>query len=133
LSARHNTEEYIAQAAHNAELARTLRKERKEYLDWAVTCLFYSAVHYINACLTKDGKDIPRRHVGTDAGAVGRTNIVQQDASLKTIYFDYRHLDDESRDARYELRHPTPAEFDTYLMPKFVRIENFARQKLLSS
>lgn len=129
MSAKHTTEEYLAQAAHNADLARSLRKEKKDCLDWAVTCLFYAAVHFVNAMLTKQGKDIPRRHVGTDAGAVGRTNIVQQDRSLREIYYDYRHLDDESRDARYELKRPTVAEFDAYLMPRFVRIESFARQK----
>jgi hypothetical protein len=130
LSAKHSAGEYIAQAESSAVLARFLRKEKSEYLDWAVTCLFYSVIHYVNACLTKDGKVIPRRHVGTDARAGGRTNIVQQDPSLQRIYNDYRHLDDESRDARYELRHPSKAEFDAHLMPKYVRIESFAKAKL---
>jgi hypothetical protein len=132
LSAAHTLEEYLAQAAHNAELARFLRKEKPEYLDWAATCLFYSAVHYVNAYLTKCGQNIPRRHVGTDQGAVGRTNIVQQDRTLREIYPDYRDLDDDSRDARYELKHPTKPDYDTYLMPSFVRIKNFVQQKISS-
>lgn len=116
------------QAAKNLELARFLRREQPEYLDWATTCLFYAAIHYVNAFLTHEHSDIPRRH-NSDAGD-GRTNIVQQHAMLRQIYIDYRHLDDKSRDARYELRMPPKPEFDERLMPAFVRIKNFITAKM---
>src|SRR5439155_13741854 len=99
----HTATEYVRQATHNASLAKYLRANKTDCLDWAVTCLFYSAVHWVNAYLTKQRIPIPRRHQGSDPQKPGRMNIVQQDSSLRRIYSSYRHLDDESRDARYEL------------------------------
>jgi hypothetical protein len=109
--ATHTTEQYLSQAAANADLATFLRDNRPNDLDWAVTCLFYSAVHYVNAYLCKTGQGIPRRHRG-DQNSMGRSNIVQQDPNLKIIYSDYRALDDDSRDARYELCKPKKSEYD---------------------
>jgi HEPN domain-containing protein len=121
--------EYIEQAVHNSELATFLRQEKAEYLDWALTCLFYAAVHYVNAYLAHAGKSIPRRH-RTQGSLVGRSNIVEVDPTLRAIYPAYRHLDDESRDARYELRKPSTQEYDKYLAPRLQRIRDFILPKL---
>ena len=117
--------DYMLQANHNAELASYLRREKTTYLDWAATCLFYAAIHYVNAYLTHRDVPIPRRH-RTQGGLRGRSNIISADASLKTIYRAYRHLDDESRDARYELKKPSPEDYDRYLVTQLDRIRQFA-------
>ena len=116
--------EYVQQAVHNTELATHLRQDKTQYLDWAATCLFYAAVHYINAYLAKADKTIPRRHT-TQGILMGRTNIVQSDPALRKIYYAYRHLDDESRNARYELKRPTLEDYDTYLVPQLDKIKDF--------
>ena len=85
--------EYIEQAAHNADLASHLRHERTNCLDWAVTCLFYAAIHYVNAYLVKAHIPIPKRHRGSNPKKPGRLNIVQNDSVLSQIYRS--HLDDE--------------------------------------
>ena len=121
--------EYIQQAVQNTELATHLRQDKTRYLDWAATCLFYAAVHYVNAYLVKAGKTIPRRH-RTQGGRIGRSNIVQSDPELNNIYSAYRHLDDESRDARYELKKPSTDEYDKYLAPQLERIKNFVMPKV---
>lgn len=123
----HSSADYIQQAAHNFELAEHLRANRTDCLDWAATCLFYSAVHYVNAYLVKHAIAIPRRHrAGADAKKKpGRLNIVQQDPALKTIYPNYRHLDDESRDARYELKKPSTNDYDSFLIPQFQKVKNY--------
>jgi hypothetical protein len=54
----HTVEEYLQQARHNSELAADIRKNQTEYLDWAATSLFYSAVHYVNAYFAKFGISI---------------------------------------------------------------------------
>lgn len=123
------TPDYIKQAVHNAELAAYLRQDKVKYLDWAVTCLFYASVHYVNAYLMKVGKTIPRRHK-TQGSLVGRSNIVETDPALRIIYPAYRHLDDESRDARYELRKPSTDEYDKYLVPQLDKIKNFVMPKV---
>lgn len=121
--------DYIQQAAHNAELAEYLRQGKTQYLDWAVTCLFYAAVHYVNAYLAHAHKTIPRRHT-TKGGLEGRSNIVEADLTLSSIYDDYRNLDDESRDARYELKKPTPYEYDKYLVSSLEKIRAFIMPKV---
>ena len=52
-------------------------------------------------------------------------NIVQQDPDLRAIYPHYRHLDDESRDARYELQKISDADYDKFLLPRLEKIKNF--------
>lgn len=121
--------DYIQQALHNAELAAHLRTDKTQYLDWAVTCLFYAALHYVNAYLAKGQRAIPRRHA-TFGNLTGRSNIVQTDPVLGQIYGAYRHLEDESRDARYELRKPTPYEYDKYLVSKLTTIREFILPKV---
>ena len=110
-------------------MAAFIRSKRPDCLDWSVTCLFYAAVHYVNAYLRKFGIPIPRRHRG-DKGEPGRLNIVQSDPTLSSIYLEYRHLDDESRDARYELRKISVTDFDKFLLPKLNRISDFITHKV---
>lgn len=110
-------------------MAQFLRSNRTGALDWAATCLFYAAVHYVNAYLAKNGKPIPRRHRG-DTTTPGRLNIVQQDPTLSAIYSEYRHLDDESRDARYELRKPTQSDYDNFLLHQLETIRNYVTSRV---
>jgi len=98
-------------------------------LDWSATCLFYAAVHYINAYFRKVGIPIPRRHRG-EPGKPGRINIVQQDPKLSRIYPHYRHLDDESRDARYELKRISETDYDRFLLPQLENIRKFIIPKV---
>lgn len=123
--------DYVQQAAHNLALAAHLRADKAEYLDWAATCLFYAAVHYVNAYLTKANITIPRRHRGSEPkNKPGRLNIVQQDPILRFIYINYRHLDDESRDARYELRKPSTSDYDGFLLTQIKSIKSFILPKV---
>jgi hypothetical protein len=127
----HTAAQYLEQAAHNTELAQYLRANKIDYLDWSATCLFYAAIHYVNAYFVKMGIPIPRRHTSLDAKkSPGRMNIVQQDPHLSAIYLEYRHLDDESRDARYELRKIPPSEYDNFLLPKFEKIRKYIVRKV---
>lgn len=112
------------------EFATYVRKNKSDCLDWSVTSLFYAAVHYVNAYLRKSGIPIPRRHTSPDPKQPGRSNIVQQDPSLSAIYDPYRNLDDESRDARYELKRVSEAHYDSYLMGEFEKIRKFIIPKV---
>ena len=72
-------------------------------VDWAITMLFYSALHYIDAFL--DGKGMhPRNHTVRD-------DEIQNNGSIKAIYRDYRFLKHRSRAARYEIANYTEREF----------------------
>ena len=127
----HTVNDYLNQAEHNRGLADFLRDSKVDCLDWAVTCLFYSAVHYVNAYLRKNNITIPRRHKGDQRGP-GRTTIVQQDPALSVIYASYRHLNDESRDARYELKKINAADYDKFLVTQLDKIEAYIIPKVSS-
>ncbi|HET9406793.1 MAG TPA: HEPN domain-containing protein [Candidatus Sulfotelmatobacter sp.] len=86
-----NKPEHIAKAESNQKLADTL--SRGAYLDWAVTLLFYSALHYVDAILAVSGVN-PETH--TERGdAMGNND------TLKRIRPEYRTLETLSRNARY--------------------------------
>ncbi len=127
----YSVSEYLQQAAHNLSLATEIRNNKSEYLDWAATCLFYAAVHYLNAYFVKLNIDIPRRHTTSDPNKPGRTDIVRQDPILSsTIYSPYRHLIDESRDARHELMKISVADYDGFLLPQLEKIRRFVTPKV---
>jgi len=130
LTTSHSVSEYPEQAAHNSDFAQHIRDNLSDCLDWSATCLFYSAVHYVNAYFVKFGIPIPRRHRGVNAKKPGRTNIIQQDPKLSVIYPHYRHLDDESRDARYELKKILASDYDSFLLPRLNKIRNFIIPKV---
>jgi len=126
----HTVSDYLQKAAHNLEFAQYVRKNKTDCLDWAATSLFYSAVHYLNAYFVNADTPIPRRHTSSDPNYPGRKNIIQQDPQLLSIYSHYRHLDDESRDARYELRIISAADYDSFLLPKLNSIKSFITTKV---
>jgi len=127
----HTIAQYLEKAAHNLSFAQHIRNNKADCLDWAATCLFYAAIHYVNAYLVKERMPIPRRHTSNDPLSPGRTNIVQQDAKLCKIYKQYRHLDDESRDARYELKAVSAADYDLFLLPQLEKIKTFIEPKII--
>jgi hypothetical protein len=128
----HTVSEYLQQAAHNCDFAAYIRKNKSDCLDWSATSLFYAAVHYVNAYFKHYKIPIPRRHSSPDPKQPGRSNIVQQDPTLSAIYDPYRNLDDESRDARYELKKVSEALYDKYLLSEFEKIRRFIVPKVTS-
>jgi hypothetical protein len=82
---------HIDQAERNERLSLGL--EGTTDTDWAVTTLFYAAVHLVDACLAPGLH--PREHRD-------RRDFVRLRADLRPIRTYYRELEDRSRDARYE-------------------------------
>lgn len=87
--------QHLERAAGNEDLARSLNLDEGLEVDWAVTMIFYSALHYIDSFLA--GKNLhPRDHDIRDAE-------IERNGSLNPIYKDYRRLKDASRAARYDI------------------------------
>ncbi len=61
---------------------------------WALTMLFYAAVHRVQACFVTQGK-YPITHTHRDSA-------IRRDSNLKSIYVDYREIENLSRTARYD-------------------------------
>jgi len=84
-------QEHCDKAEHNEFLVSSLNNP---FWDWAVTSTFYAALHYVEAyfCKTK----IPSKN------HPDRNTRIQSDAQIRSIYGDYRELQNESRTARYD-------------------------------
>ena len=88
---------------------------KEPFWDWAITGLFYAALHYIEVRLAGQTPPIhPETHLIRDSH-VHRL--------LSTIYVDYRELEEQSRDARYDAA-------QNFTQQDFVRLQvNLARIK----
>jgi len=85
--------EHSGKAAHNEFFVGTLGNP---FWDWAVTGKFYTALHYVEAYLaTKKPTVHSHNHAIRDSN-------IQNDPLLRTLYVDYRELESECHDARYD-------------------------------
>jgi hypothetical protein len=87
------TRQHREKAEHDEFLVANLNSP---FWDWAVVGLFYAALQYVEAYLANQAPPI---HPGTHTV---RDSLIQRDRSLAGVYVDYRQLEDESRDARYD-------------------------------
>ena len=92
--------EHISKAEHNEKLAETL--SRTAYLDWAVTVIFYAALHYVDAILAASVVH-PETHSE-------RNDAIGTNAKLLKIRAEYRILETLSRNARYRSMKIEPAD-----------------------
>lgn len=88
------TEQHIEKAEHNELFAGQMNKGLPIGRDWAVTLLFYSAVHFVGAYFARK-----RAHFHSHRQ---RDSAIAREAALLAIYPDYRDLEDFSRKARYD-------------------------------
>ena len=84
--------DHAAKAVHDEKFVSTLGDP---YWDWAVTGVFYAALHYVEAYLATKRIHSPSHPV--------RDSHINRDSVLRAIYPDYRDLKDESRTARYDV------------------------------
>jgi len=92
--------EHIRKAAHNEAFIASLELSTTPFLDWAVTGVFYAALHYIRA--------LAAANLFANVTSYGEMDkLFATLAPLKRrpgLYGHYRFLKDESREARYETR-----------------------------
>ena len=114
-------DEHLERARQNEEFAGSLDIDRAIQADWAVTILFYSALHYVDAYLAVKSYHPPDH----DA----RDSEIENNGSLADIYKDYRRLKDRSREARYNVANFHPDQFPP-LKARFDRIKRHVLSKL---
>jgi len=116
---------HVAQAEHNEELFGLLGQSSPAFIDWQITALFYSVLHYVEAYLATLGA------VGTHLEShQQRSRYVARDAFLRPYFIDYQELKDRSEDARYRLiRFEAP--FAEHLKEtQYVRVRDAVRRQL---
>lgn len=111
---------YLRQADNNVKVAGILAQARPHRCQWAVVCLFYAGLHYVNAYLHHTTGSVPEKHRE-------RGNKVSR--LMRSVYTEYAMLKDASEEARYSLRYHKPRQFR--LLEKDLRaIETFVRSAL---
>ena len=107
----------LEQAQHNRDVAKALSDgDSPISYQWAVTCLFYAAVHYVNAHV--GNRPVPDNHTERDSYVRG---------NMQPVYNDYRWLRTKSQDARYHLRNLPKTVVDKALL-KTDKIQKFVQR-----
>ncbi len=92
--------EHQRKAEHDERFVSSLDVATTPYLDWAITALFYSGLHYVEAYFATRGVH--------SADHRTRDSAVQRDVSIKQLYNDYSELKNFSINARYYMVAFTP-------------------------
>lgn len=87
-----SVKQHIDKAKYNEQFFEDVKYD---YPDWAITGLFYSALHYVDAYLVSKG------HSAEDHKT--RLWFVESTKELKPIYANYRAMYDYSINARYKM------------------------------
>jgi hypothetical protein len=104
--------EHEAQAHRNQVLAERLASEG-DY-EWAVTTLFYAALHLLQAYAESAGTDISTH--------AERGRWLRRSSELHAVLGPYRVLRSRSQDARYECRRFSREQFGDLHSHEFARI-----------
>jgi hypothetical protein len=113
---------HLDQARRNYRCYERLRLDG-EFLDWAVTALFYTALHLVLAHAAQHGHSLTDDH-----GAIRR----YVDRYLVSIRRTYRELFDASRDTRYLGLIPDAAAVGKYHDGQYRQIETQLRNRGVS-
>lgn len=111
-------DEHIAKAEKNERLCDRLLET--EFGDWALTGLFYAALHYIDAYFAMESNDTPQSHRE-------RNGRVRRDTTLDEIRSHYLDLYVLSIQARYELDTVSEYEVRGAMVEHFVPIRTHIR------
>lgn len=112
--------EHIEKAEHNEAFCLSI--EETPYLDWVVTGIFYSALHYTESYLAIKGEH-PNNHPI-------RNNIIEDDPNLGWRFYVkmYKPLRDDSYEARYKIRTFAPEEVHNDIIPLLEAIKNHLKK-----
>jgi len=97
-------QEHKGKALHNERFLDVRELTGGEFVDWAVTVLFYSALHWMRALAAQEGYQI-KAYRSYKKGILGEEEVFRGTGVFTQQAFDwYSHLKDDSRDARYEMK-----------------------------
>ena len=114
--------DHIDQAQHNEQFFSSFDISTTLFLDWVVSGVFYSALHYLDSYFAKKGKH-PLNH------AARNDLIFANKPDLgKPFYYLYRPLKDDSEEGRYNMRAFTPEEIRRDILPLLNDIKTHLRR-----
>jgi hypothetical protein len=118
--------QHTQKAEGNERFVESLLAAPSPFLDWAVTGLFYSALHYCRAVMARNKFTNVSTYPQED-------RLFATLAPLKRrpdIFSDYRALKDDSRAVRYDMWGPSLNDVADLRSNEFTRVRQFARTYL---
>lgn len=88
-------DEHLQKVAENATFLASIDQSVPGAVGWSITVLFYGALHYVEAYFCSRAKGYNNHY--------SRATAIQQDSVIKSVYADYRDLENLSREARYDV------------------------------
>ena len=126
--------EHRAKALENEELLDDYKLAEGRFAGWAVTILFYAALHWFRALAAQEGVQIIRyrgRKDQTDTEQWALVNLPQFRKSPGSIK-SYQLLKARSRDARYEMFAFSTADFNHLKKSHYEPFKSFVTSHLQS-
>ena len=122
-------QEHNRQANHNEQVFQRL--DSINIIDWAITVMFYTALHKVDAYLSRLSIH-PRKHTSGDPTSLGRNDYISQMFPLNES-MQYQRLYNASINSRYELYCLDPgsrAYFQTLLQNDFNPLNQYLNRIL---
>lgn len=114
-----NAEEHINKARHNEAFLSQFNLPESDFLDWAVTVISYTALHYVDALLTNNFAVKPKNHAE-------RSSCIHAQPTLRNnIRDDYEDLKNDGIEARYTSKTFTAQEITVHILPSLNKIKGY--------
>jgi hypothetical protein len=107
--------QHLNKAQHDEDFAASLDVDTTPYLDWIITGLFYSALHYVEAYFATLRVHSPDHRT--------RDSSICRDHKLRAIFADFSELKNFSINARYYDCRFEPRDVSRNLRPRLERVK----------
>lgn len=108
-------DEHLKKAQHNETFVKSFDLDSTPFIDWAITGLFYSALHYMEAYFAKQGAHSPDHRT--------RDSNIHRDGNLRSLFFAYSDLKNFSVNARYTPKQFKASDVRNTLQPHFENVK----------
>jgi hypothetical protein len=109
-------DDHKAKAEHDKQFVDSLELSTTPYLDWAITALFYAALHFVEAYFATMKRHSPDHRT--------RDSAIQRDSRIKSLYNDYNELKNYSINARYYMVSFAASDVRRNLLPRLENIRS---------
>jgi len=108
-------EEHLQKATQNEIFAASLDLANRCHLEWAITAVFYAALHHVNAYFA---------HYGVTCQSHEQTRQeISRDPRIKGVFGDYRELETLAHAARYTMRVFSERDYTLHAKPILEKIK----------
>lgn len=108
--------QHLKKAERNETFAESLDLSIPPNAEWAITALFYAAVHLVEAYMAK----VLSAH---SADHKQRKQFMSCDRTMKNCFPEYRHLETLSRTCRYDAQPMNARDYTSNARPVFQKLK----------